>query len=274
MSAPAPPNLTIGGGPPGQAGPRDLRTPQLEAFPVLTRPPELVPGRPQRAWMDKFAERHPYRCLPLTMANTTGWEVLLPMSFTAEWNGGKAAGDITFRQDRPHPDFDDVVKSHFTGGVITFHPGYLFRTSPGWDMLCQGPPNLVKDGVQPLVGLIETDWLPFPFTMNWIFTRPGRVRFEKGEPFCFITLQPHRTMDAVQPVQRSLASEPRLKEQFDLWFKERDAFNKKLAKHDPETMREAWQRFYFKGEMPPEVKTPVAHDHINKRRLKSMKLGR
>ena len=38
--------------------------------------------------------------------------------------------------------------------------------------------------MQPLVGLIETDWLPFPFTMNWVFTRPGRVRLEKGEPFC------------------------------------------------------------------------------------------
>ncbi len=25
----------------------------------------------------------------------------------------------------------------------------------------------------------------FPFTMNWQMTRPGKVRFEKGEPFCF-----------------------------------------------------------------------------------------
>ena len=257
----------------GQASPRDLRTPQLECFPVLSRPPEIVPGRPNRAWMDHFSERHPYRCLPLTMANTTGWEIVLPVGFTAEWNGGRLATDINLVPDRPHPDFDDLVKSHFTGGVITFHPGYLFRTSPGWDMLCAGPPNHVKDGVQPLVGLIETDWLPFPFTMNWIFTRPGKVRFDKGEPFCFISLQPHRTHDAVQPVTRSLASEPRLKEQYNLWIKERYGFNQRLARNDPETVREAWQRFYFKGEQPENI-GPSSPDHINKRRLKSPKLGR
>ena len=269
MNAPAPPPSAPAGG----IGPKDLRTPQLECFPVIGRPPEIVPGRPDRPWMDKFAQRHPYRCLPLTMANTTGWEVLNPFGFSAEWNGGKAATDIRFLPDRPHPDFDDIVKSHFTDGVITFHPGYLFRTSPGWDMLCSGPPNHLKDGVQPLVGLVETDWLPFPFTMNWRFTRPCRVRFEKGEPFCFLSLQPHRTMDAVQPIQRSLNSDLALKAQYDLWIKERAGFNQRLARNDPETVREAWQRFYFKGEQPENV-GPEPADHINKRRLRSPKLGR
>jgi len=29
-------------------------------------------------------------------------------------------------------------------------------------------------------GVIETDWLPDPFTMNWQMTRPGTVRFREG----------------------------------------------------------------------------------------------
>ena len=122
---------------------------ELECYPTAERPPEIVPGRPQRAWMDHFAERHPYRCLPLAMANTTGWEILCPMAFTAEWNGGVMQDDITLTADRPHPDFHNFVKSHFSHGVVTFHPGYLFRTPPGWSMVAQGPPNHVKDGVQP-----------------------------------------------------------------------------------------------------------------------------
>ena len=56
---------------------------ELECFSTAARPPEIVPGRPQRAWMERFADRHPYRCLPLTMANTTGWELLCPMGFSA-----------------------------------------------------------------------------------------------------------------------------------------------------------------------------------------------
>jgi len=35
----------------------------LECFPTMSRPPEIVPGRPNRDWMDAFSERHPYRCL-------------------------------------------------------------------------------------------------------------------------------------------------------------------------------------------------------------------
>ncbi len=76
---------------------------QLECFPTTDRPPDIVPGRPPRAWMDTFPDRHPYRCLPLTMANTTGWEILCPIGFTAEWNGGTTPDDITLTPDHPYP---------------------------------------------------------------------------------------------------------------------------------------------------------------------------
>jgi hypothetical protein len=246
---------------------------QLECFAISARPPEIVPGRPERVWMDNFVSRHPYRCLPLTMSNTTGWEILCPMSFTVEWNGGKAIQDLTFTPARPHPDFHEFVSSHFSHGVITFHTGYLFRSPPGWDLWAGGPPNLPKDGVYPLSGIVEADWLPFPFTMNWIMTRPGRVRFEKGEPFCFVNLTPHRVMEQVQPIQRSISSNPGLRDQYEVWMRERTNFNNRLARQDPEAAREAWQRFYFKGEMPPEAPGAPPKDHINKRRLKPVKLG-
>ena len=245
---------------------------ELECYPTAERPPEIVPGRPQRAWMDHFAERHPYRCLPLAMANTTGWEILCPMAFTAEWNGGVMQDDITLTADRPHPDFHNFVKSHFSHGVVTFHPGYLFRTPPGWSMVAQGPPNHIKDGVQPLAGLVETEWLPFPFTMNWIFTRPGRVRFEKGEPFCFITLMEHRAVEKFQPVMRDLQRDPELQHQFDTWNRERTNFNRRLGAGDPDAVREAWQRFYFKGELPEELGA-APPTHSNKRRLKAPRVG-
>ena len=70
-------------------------------------------------------------------------------------------------------------------------------------MWAMGPPNHIKDGIQPLAGLVETDWLPFPFTMNWLFTRPGTVRFEKGEPFCFITLAQDKPLEEFEPVIRA-----------------------------------------------------------------------
>lgn len=245
---------------------------KLECFPTTSRPPEIVPGRTQRAWMDAFADRHAYRCLPLNMANSTGWEILCPVSFSAEWNGGPTQHDITIKPDHPFPEFGDFVKSHFSQGVMTFHPGYLFRSPEGWSMWTGGPPNHIKDGIQPLTGLVETDWLPFPFTMNWMFTRPGRVRFAKGEPFCFITLVQDKALETVDLVQKSLDRDPELFGQYEAWRARRDDFNARLRKGDPETIKEAWQRYYFKGEMPDETASaPKAH--VNKRRLRSMRLG-
>ena len=112
---------------------------ELECFPTTERPPEIVPGRPQRAWMDSFTSRHPYRCLPLNMANSSGWEILTPMAFSAEWNGGPMQADITLKPDYPNPDFHRLATSHFSHGVLTMHPGYLFRTPPGWSMMAMGP---------------------------------------------------------------------------------------------------------------------------------------
>lgn len=242
---------------------------ELLCYPMGNRPPEIVPGQPNRAWMDAFSGRHPYKCLPLSMANTTGWEILSPWDVTIEWNGGPLQSDITFRFDRPVPDQHHFIQSHFSGGVVTFHPGYLFRTPPGWALWVSGPPNHVKDGIQPLTGLVETDWLPFPFTMNWIFTRPGRARWKRDEPFCFITMMEHRRMEQVQPLIRSLDRDPVLMGQYEVWNRERTNFNQRLNRGDPATLKEKWQRYYFKGELPPEAPGEAPAEHVNKRRLKT-----
>lgn len=241
---------------------------QLECFQTMPHPPELVPGRPNRAWMDAFTARHPYRCLPLTMANTTGWELLCPAGFTAEWNGGPEVSDLTVTPDEPAGDRWDWAMSHFACGTLTFHTGYLFRTPPGWAMLASGPPNSPKHGIHPLSGLTETDWLPYPFTMNWLFTAPGRVRFEKGEPFCFLQVVEDRKVDRFEPVIRQLESEPELLGQHEAWKSARTAFNDSMAAGDPEALKASWQRFYFKGE-PPEDGGPAPAQHVNKRRLKA-----
>ena len=123
---------------------------ELECFPTTERPPEIVPGRQDRAWMDTFTARHPYRCLPLNMANCSGWEILCPMSFTAEWNGGLMQQDITLKPDFPNPDFHRLATSHFSHGVLTMHPGYLFRT-PGRSW-CRARPIIPRTGSRPWPG--------------------------------------------------------------------------------------------------------------------------
>jgi hypothetical protein len=239
---------------------------KLTCYALDSAPNVILPGTPDRAWMDAFPVRHPYRCLPLVMANSTGWEILSPCAFTASWTGGPSTADIRIDADDDFPTLDRVATSHFARGVLTFHTSYLFRTEPGWDLWVGGPPNQVKDGIQPLTGIVESDWLPFPFTMNWHFTRPGMISFRKDEPFCFIMPVPHASVDQFEPVVKSIDDEPALKAEYLAWHESRSTFLQGLDEKNPDVMRQGWQRHYFKGQSVLSDQPAAAH--INRRRLK------
>jgi hypothetical protein len=236
---------------------------KLTCYPVQAQPAEIRPGRQERDWMDAFSQRHPYRCLPLSIANCTGWEVVTPAPFRATWNGGPSLADVTIESEGDvHKSF---VLSMFARGTITFSTGYLFRTEPGWDLWVGGAPNWIKHGIQPLTGIVETSWLPQPFTMNWHFTAPGTVSFEKDEPFCMIMPVPHAAIDQCQPVIRDLKDDPALEAETRAWIDGRADFVARVKAGDPEAVGQVWQRTYFQGKTARgEV---AAGDHINKRRL-------
>lgn len=212
--------------------------------------------------MDETPDRFAYRCTPMPIANSSGWEILTPQTITALWEGDIGKHGITVRTDEG--DEPHFAVSHFGCGVLTFHTGYLFRTSPGWAVWARGAPNTVKDGIAPLDGVVETDWVPLPFTMNWRFTRPGLVRFEKGEPFCFVTLFPHSLIEDVQPELAHLSENETLERHHANWSADRLAFNDRLASGDQETAAQGWQRRYLRGEEPNGA--PLPH-HRHKRRL-------
>lgn len=243
--------------------------PSLVCHPTEPDPPPIVPGRADRIWMDETSDKFAYRCIPLSIANTSGWEILSPCSFRAEWNGGPHKTDLVFSPSGSQPDLKRRVASHFGFGIMTFHTGYLFRTSPGWGLWCRGAPNTVKHGIAALDGLVETDWLPMPFTMNWRFTAPGIVHFEKGEPLCFITPVPHARLDAIEPLIRSLDADPALKSAYEAWSASRADFNFRLATLEPAAVAEGWQRHYVRGETPTGDRSTF---HLSKRKLKKPRL--
>lgn len=228
----------------------------------------IEPGRPERDWMDAFAQRNPYRCLPMVMANTSGWELLMPFGFKATWDGGTSNDAITIEApfNVPVHEARKVVSPHFTRGLLTFHAGYLFRTEPGWDLWVGGAPNHIKHGVQPLTGIVETSWLPFPFTMNWQFTAPGTIEFKAGEPFGMIMPVRHADIDAIEPVVRSIKDDAELEAQSLAWRTSRKEFIDGLAQRRPDIVQQSWQRHYFKGQQADGE--TGAEDHINRRRLK------
>src|SRR5438093_13464407 len=113
--------------------------------------------------MDPTAQAFGYRCLPLNIANAHGWLILNTVPFVANWDGQAGLEAITVQSVAD--DAPPLASSHFGSGVLTFHVNALFRTEPGYDLMVTGPLNSFKDAIQPLSGVVETDWAPFTFTM-------------------------------------------------------------------------------------------------------------
>ena len=241
--------------------------PRIEAFMVQNYGFPLIPSPPHRDWMDAFPDRHPYRCLPLAIANTHGWDVLNPVAIEVDWNGGPRVEDLTVKNLEPMPDkmvLDHFVRSNFSRGIVTFHTSYLFRTPPDWNLMVAGPFNRPKQDAFPLTAIIETDWLPYPFTMNWQMMKPGKVVFEKGEPLCTIMPVPKHYLEGWDVVVHNMSDDPVLSAEQQSFREERDRFMVKLNAKDPETIKQAWQRHYFVGRHPDGTKVD---NHANKMRL-------
>jgi hypothetical protein len=221
----------------------------------------LVPAPTARAWMDELI--HPYHCLPLKMANQSGWLVLNGCGIDVVWSGGKDRHSLTVRG--LDGGKSEVAVSQFGYGLLTFHIPYLFRTPAGYNLLARGPANHPKDGAFALEGLVETDWSPAPFFMTWVVTKVNQpVRFERGEPICMIVPQRRGELESFAPELHDLASEPLLEADYMRWCRRRKEFLRE-AQASLAGVPENWvQREYTRGQF---ADGPVATEHQTSLRL-------
>lgn len=238
---------------------------KLTAYSIKGHRIDIRPAPVGRAWMEATDQRFAYRCLPLNIANSMGWELLCPAGFVSEWDGGQSLAAV---QVRPDPETTAPAISHFGHGILTFHVPCLFRTEPGYDLVAQGPINSPKDGIAPLAGVIEADWAPYGFTMNWKFTRPGAaVRFERGEPFCHIFPFLRGALEAIEPEVRPLADDPDLARQYEHWAASRKRFNKELREPGSQAQAQKWEKQYYRG-ITPDGSAAPEYGHRTRVRLK------
>jgi hypothetical protein len=193
----------------------------------------VIPDR-KREWMNANGG-HAYRCLPLTIANSFGWEILNPISFVAIWNGdenykGSIKFDFCFEeQDDPNfKKYKQKISSHFGNGIITFsYIGYLFKTTEDHNLFIKGPTNHFKHGAQALEAIVETDWLPYTFTLNWKITKPhDPVYFKKGEPLATIFPIPRNYIESFDAVEDTIINNQELHQENENWAKKRNDLKK------------------------------------------------
>jgi len=107
--------------------------------------------------------------------------------------------------------------------------------------------------------MVETDWSPATFTMNWKMTRPGAtVRFEVDEPICMIVPVPRSLSESLVPRRAALSDNGPLVAAYQAWRDSRREFNASLKVREEETVRRGWQKDYFRG-VAAEMDSPREH---------------
>ena len=169
----------------------------------------IRPSPPRRDWMDAVPAGYIYRCIPLLAANTMGWELLNPADTKLTWDGGDRIENIRIEcQQRGL----FTASSHFGSGIATWYVPFLFKTSPDLGLYICGPANHGQSDAQPLDAFVRTDWLPFPFTVNWKINKSGNpVFFSKGEPIARVMPFPLALIDETQLEITALSSDPGFK---------------------------------------------------------------
>jgi hypothetical protein len=249
---------------PNELGSVDCHGPELIAY--RTNPcfdMELVPAMTERQWMTA-TRGFAHRCLPLLMANQAGWFILNSHSMRITWNGFEDPSGVSIEYlsgRAPHP-----ASSHFGYGIVTWTVPYLFRTSPGFNLLARGPANWPKEGAYPLEGIVETDWSVATFTMNWRMTKCHfPVAFEAGEPICMLVPQRRAELEAFQPSICDIRDNADLARSHRHWSEDRRRFLCELTKPGSKAAQDGWQKDYFRGETPEGSRAP---DHQTKLHLR------
>jgi hypothetical protein len=229
--------------------------PELIAYYQAPKPAmRLVPASRWRDWMEATSLRFANRCLPLLMANESGWALLNGQAFEVTWSGSDHASGLTVEYAAEPPPVGERAHSLFGYGVLSFRIPYLFRTTPGWNLLVRGPANWPKDGACALEGLVETDWAVSTFTMNWKLTRPATVAFEAGEPICIIVPQRRGELEAFCPALRDAAQNAEIDSGWRAFQRNRHEIQlrKFIAEYAPgrQDDRDGWEQDYFRGTTP------------------------
>lgn len=187
-------------------------------------------GRSKRAWFS----RHAYFCLPLVIGNQYGFTMKSLWDVTLNWNGGPEPKDTTVTinnsDDRKKHGNLQTIVSNFGLGIVTVQAAFALRTAPGINLVTVQPPNFFIDGLQNMMGVVETDNLRRDFTFNLKLTRPNfPVQVKVGDVIAGIIPYPRHFIDHYEMVdaydlftESQIREEQQVAREFGLERSERD----------------------------------------------------
>jgi hypothetical protein len=140
----------------------------------------INPTRLKRDWMDSTWQQHAYRCFPIQLGNTIGYELSLPVDLKFRWNGvyNESGDNVEILSGRKYVY---TARGHATVSIKT---GITFRTPENITMLQIPAPNFFSPDYQAFTTLVSTSWYyqELPSAIR-VLTFNKDITIKAGEPY-------------------------------------------------------------------------------------------
>lgn len=121
---------------------------------------DISPMSIKRDWMDVTAEKHAYRCFPVTQANVIGWSLSCTEDIIFTWDG---IND----QTHTHVEIKNPKDAYSGRGQssISLNTGLVFRTEQDISILTINPVNYFNEDFETMSNLISTSFYDNPLPL-------------------------------------------------------------------------------------------------------------
>jgi hypothetical protein len=135
--------------------------------------------RVKREWMDNTWDSHAYKCFPLNITNSIGYELSSPEDIVFAWDG----------IDDTSPDHINFISGEKYcstsrgNATLTFVTGIMFETDPKVSMFHMPVPNYFREEFQVFSTIISTSWYRQMFPSVIKLMKPNiEIVIKAGEP--------------------------------------------------------------------------------------------
>jgi hypothetical protein len=136
--------------------------------------------RIKRDWMEKTAEKHAYKCFPVSLANTIGYELSLPVDVTFVWDGinDSSADHVKVLSG------EEFISNSRANATVSFKTGIVIKSDINISFLHMPVPNMFNDLYQTFTSIISTSFFDqeFPSAIR-ILKADKAITIKANEPF-------------------------------------------------------------------------------------------
>jgi hypothetical protein len=122
---------------------------------------DISPMSIKRDWMDQTAEKHAYRCFPVTQANMIGWSLSCSKDIRFIWNGinDQSGDNIKILEGE---DFCYTGRGQST---LSFNTGVVFKTEENVSLFTINPVNYFNEDFETMSCLMSTSFYHNPIPL-------------------------------------------------------------------------------------------------------------